>query len=374
MRISHPHLAHKRAPAPAPQKDDDDDDDDEPVKPTRSRVTRTRTTTTRTTVTRTRATRTTASTTTPRTRSRATVSRSTTTTPAVRTPASRSTADRATTPPVTPTTPGAKGLVGTPGAASATQSPDPSGTPLPEGSTSNAITGIAAAVAAIIGLAIALWFVRKWFMKRRAAKTNQWRASVHDQFDEKRAYADRDAAASEKDAASLRPLMAPGTPVVESFAPPALPPPAGIPDSMNRPSSVGSAAFSAPPVAPQSPSIMAMNTAVGPIAAASSPLSPAGARREAAMVIRPFMPTLADELPVTTGETVFIVEAFDDGWASCSNSRGQCGVVPLECLQSMARKPRDQLLAQQQQQQGGDWRTSKRVSSLYGGVRASGTY
>lgn len=92
------------------------------------------------------------------------------------------------------------------------------------------------------------------------------------------------------------------------------------------------------------------------------------------MVVRPFMPTLADELPVTTGETVFIVEAFDDGWASCTNSRGQCGVVPLECLQSMARKPRGQLLAQQQQQQGGDWRTSKRVSSLYGGAHASGTY
>ncbi|KZV96217.1 hypothetical protein EXIGLDRAFT_565625, partial [Exidia glandulosa HHB12029] len=82
--------------------------------------------------------------------------------------------------------------------------------------------------------------------------------------------------------------------------------------------------------------------------------------REAAMVTRSFMPTLADELPVTIGETVFIIEAFDDGWASCSNIGGQCGVVPLECLQSMARKPRDQLQAQQ----AGDWRTSKRVSSL----------
>jgi len=92
------------------------------------------------------------------------------------------------------------------------------------------------------------------------------------------------------------------------------------------------------------------------------------------MVVRTFVPTLSDELPVTLGDVVFIIEAFTDGWASCSNSSGQSGVVPLECLQSMSRPQRNQALGDQQQQDGANWRTSQRHSSLYGGVRTSGMY
>lgn len=204
-------------------------------------------------------------------------------------------------------------------------------------------------------------------MKKRAIKAGQWRASVHSNIENRHhSYTDV-AAASDKDAASLRPLMTEKmaeTPRTETFDSPRLPPPAGIPESF-RPSSVGSAAFSAPVVIPQSPSIAAMNAIV---TSAPAPQSPAGARREAAMVTRTFVPTLADELPVTIGETIFIIEAFDDGWASCTSSAGQCGVVPLECLRSLARKPSNN------QQQSSDWRTSQRASSLYGGVRSSGTY
>ncbi|KAI0070954.1 hypothetical protein K474DRAFT_1578590, partial [Panus rudis PR-1116 ss-1] len=84
-----------------------------------------------------------------------------------------------------------------------------------------------------------------------------------------------------------------------------------------------------------------------------------------------FLPSLPDELHITTGEVVRIVGEFDDGWALCANARGEQGVVPLECLDRGAA-------AGNNGQQGlgvggqpaypgqgtGDWRMSKRDSSL----------
>jgi hypothetical protein len=46
-----------------------------------------------------------------------------------------------------------------------------------------------------------------------------------------------------------------------------------------------------------------------------------------------FIPTLPDELSISNGEIVRIVNEFDDGWSLCVNSRGEQGMVPLECLQ-----------------------------------------
>jgi hypothetical protein len=45
-----------------------------------------------------------------------------------------------------------------------------------------------------------------------------------------------------------------------------------------------------------------------------------------------FIPSLPDELSITTGEIVRVVAEYDDGWALCKNGRGDQGMVPVECL------------------------------------------
>jgi len=45
-----------------------------------------------------------------------------------------------------------------------------------------------------------------------------------------------------------------------------------------------------------------------------------------------FIPTLPDELSISTGEIVQVLGEFDDGWALCANNKGEQGMVPLECL------------------------------------------
>lgn len=45
------------------------------------------------------------------------------------------------------------------------------------------------------------------------------------------------------------------------------------------------------------------------------------------------MPTLPDELSITSGELVRVMNEFDDGWALCENARREQGMVPLECLE-----------------------------------------
>ncbi|KAJ3861056.1 hypothetical protein EV359DRAFT_5460, partial [Lentinula novae-zelandiae] len=45
-----------------------------------------------------------------------------------------------------------------------------------------------------------------------------------------------------------------------------------------------------------------------------------------------FVPNLPDELTVLNGEVLNVLQEYDDGWVSCSNSKGETGMVPLECL------------------------------------------
>ncbi|KAF8896837.1 hypothetical protein CPB85DRAFT_1458651 [Mucidula mucida] len=51
-----------------------------------------------------------------------------------------------------------------------------------------------------------------------------------------------------------------------------------------------------------------------------------------AFVMSTFIPSLPDELSISMGETVQILQEFDDGWAMCANGGGERGMVPLECL------------------------------------------
>lgn len=50
-----------------------------------------------------------------------------------------------------------------------------------------------------------------------------------------------------------------------------------------------------------------------------------------------FIPTLPDELSISTGEMVSIVAKYDDGWALCENRAGDKGMVPLECLEDLGK-------------------------------------
>ena len=86
----------------------------------------------------------------------------------------------------------------------------------------------------------------------------------------------------------------------------------------------------------------------------STPVAPAPMLKTDAdaFVNRAFVPSLPDELSVTGGERIRVLTLYDDGWALCTNGRGEQGMVPQECL--------DQRVAPDM----GDWRNARRSSSL----------
>jgi len=51
-----------------------------------------------------------------------------------------------------------------------------------------------------------------------------------------------------------------------------------------------------------------------------------------ATVIYTFITSLPDELSIRVGETIRVLVEYDDGWALSLNSRGEQGMVPLQCL------------------------------------------
>jgi len=69
------------------------------------------------------------------------------------------------------------------------------------------------------------------------------------------------------------------------------------------------------------------NSSIPPTPSAFSNQAP-----ENAIVVSTFIPTLPDELSIVSMETIRILSVYDDGWAYCSNVRGETGMVPLECL------------------------------------------
>lgn len=100
-------------------------------------------------------------------------------------------------------------------------------------------------------------------------------------------------------------------------------------------------------------------------------------------VVRTFMPSLPDELPVQPGEQVRLIEKYDDGWAFCERLRGgagtESGVVPIECLEGLPQDPNSASPAHAEnigvsltgqgmgmvQERVESWRLSKRRSSLH---------
>ncbi|KAL0581239.1 hypothetical protein V5O48_000827 [Marasmius crinis-equi] len=73
------------------------------------------------------------------------------------------------------------------------------------------------------------------------------------------------------------------------------------------------------------------STAV-PIATTLAPPPTASTPGKSATVRCTFVPSMADELSIETGDTIRVLQEYDDGWALCLNSQGMQGMVPLECL------------------------------------------
>jgi SH3 domain len=122
----------------------------------------------------------------------------------------------------------------------------------------------------------------------------------------------------------------------------------------------------APPPAPM-PNPFAVNAVdtAGPIPINASVAPPAG--QQILVVKRTFAPSLPDELPIVTGESVRVLAVFDDGWCRARKlgPGGEEGVVPYECLEisgtqgALGTVQNDQM---------------RRASSLYDAPRAQTQY
>jgi len=266
-----------------------------------------------------------------------------------------------------------------------------------------AIGGIVAACV-LAALALLIFAIRKTFIQRRKRKRNTWGAGMYPEYTDKVDPLDLPPPLPEKVSTPMTAngfgagLPSPRTPVWAAPRPESIVrQPVGAP--MNNMGN-GYQNLAPPPmqVQPQqntffvAPPAMSYNNPIddvyGGLTPAHSNLTPgasmgsmaapmrsASPAVEMAMVRVVYIPSLPDELSVNVGETVRVVKAFDDGWALCSNARGEQGVVPLECLDRSAStgNTNSQMrisMAQSGssigygQENGSDWRNMKRISSL----------
>ncbi|KAJ6495919.1 hypothetical protein DFH09DRAFT_832983, partial [Mycena vulgaris] len=45
-----------------------------------------------------------------------------------------------------------------------------------------------------------------------------------------------------------------------------------------------------------------------------------------------YMPSLPDELEISIGELLTVLQEYNDGWLLCKNDKGEQGMVPIKCL------------------------------------------
>lgn len=226
-----------------------------------------------------------------------------------------------------------------------------------KGMSGGAIAAIVT-VLVIALIAVALFFVRKKYIKNRQMKRATWNAGAFAKRNELGSTAGEAEKAGGDNEAGFMPgagnrasYGATQQQQQVEFVPPAPVTPPAM--SYNNPPNA-----SLPPSL--SPGLSSAAPAVGMERSSAAPTA------SDALIKCTFIPSLPDELSITTGETVRVVAEYDDGWAMCANARGEQGMVPLECLdQSMRRgsvggvTPNGSGFPSQ-----GDWRGSKRVSSL----------
>ena len=249
---------------------------------------------------------------------------------------------------------------------------------------SGAATGGIVAACVLAAAALLIFAIRKTFIQRRKRKRNTWGAGMYPSYTDK------------VDPLDLPPPLPEkvSTPMTTSSFAAGVPSPrtpvwaAPRPDSIAR-TPLGAVMHNAgyqhlsPPMQQQphqnkffvTPPPMSYNNPVdevyGALQPPSAPVQSAAPSVEMAIVRVVYIPSLPDELSISVGETVRVIKAFDDGWALCSNVRGEQGVVPVECLDRNAPAAN----AGSQMQMGlagtsvghgqeGDWRNMKRISSL----------
>lgn len=272
------------------------------------------------------------------------------------------------------------------------------------GGLSGAAIGGIVAACVLAALALLIFAIRKTFIQRRKRKRNTWGAGMYPEYTDKVDPLDLPPPLPEKVSTPMSVsgfgtgLPSPRTPVWAAPRPESI-----VRQPVNAPmNNVGNGYQNlAPPqmqAQPQqnsyyvTPPPMSYNNPVDDVYGALSPapsnLTPGASMAnmaaptrsaspsvEMAMVRVVYIPSLPDELSVNVGETVRVVKAFDDGWALCSNARGEQGVVPLECLDRSVSTgnnyaPMRLSVAQSGssigygQENGSDWRNMKRISSL----------
>jgi len=178
-----------------------------------------------------------------------------------------------------------------------------------KGVSSGAIAGVAI-VAILIVLGLALFFVRKRYIRNRKRRRPAWGAPIMNVPASRRAgvFPDREYVAVRQ---------------------------------QERLSSV-----TLPPMAYNNLASTMVTVGKGTIAGGLASSLPGSI----AVVKSTFIPTLPDELSLTMGETLRVLNEYDDGWALCANRIDEQGMVPLDCLDR-----RDEVQ---------DHRLSKRASSL----------
>ncbi|THH28404.1 hypothetical protein EUX98_g5784 [Antrodiella citrinella] len=237
-----------------------------------------------------------------------------------------------------------------------------------KGLSGGAIGGIVAAFL-IVGIAVALFFVRKQFLRKRKQQRVTWGNNLYPKTgfvpettyanEKSEVYGDIPPPPPEKKEMSSAPAS---TEVLSSFPMP--PPPPTSYNNLPPPSPNSAAPLVSPPPIPviQSP-VPTLQPAMGSPAVTLTPAVDTN-NTVYAYVKCTFIPTLPDELSITTGELVRVLGEFDDGWALCANTRNDQGVVPLECLDRSQLRHSTSSMGYMGQGTG-DWRMSRRASSLY---------
>ncbi|GJJ12356.1 hypothetical protein Clacol_006597 [Clathrus columnatus] len=225
---------------------------------------------------------------------------------------------------------------------------DTTSSPSSKGGLSSGAVGAMVTIVVLFLAALTAFIVRKLYIRHRAFKRNTWGAGLVPALqtkrntiyggDEKESYPSMQQ--REKSVPALPPTTTSFANNLNTLTPP---PPL----------------YNSVSLTPSSP----VKNIVSPIRATPKP--------DLAVVVRTFVPSLPDELNITTGEHVHILMAYDDGWALCSNIRNEQGVVPLQCLQRGGMATALQLQPQSEFGYGSDQAT-KRLSSLVSNT--NGTY
>lgn len=205
--------------------------------------------------------------------------------------------------------------------------------------------GLVVAALVVALMAVVVFFMRRRSIRAREQKRQTWNKNIFTKQQEARAEQEK-VFTVEQPAPAYEAIVAPPM-SYNAILPPtqAVFAPRPVSETSVTATTRRSLTHPAPPPMPSAP----------PATPASTAASVNTDREETtrANICCTFIPCLPDELSISTGETVRVLARYDDGWAMCVNGTGEQGMVPTECLDSGNGRVGS-----------GDWRASRRVSSL----------